>query len=219
MNRFTEILNESKGFVELEGYILPITDVIGKHSVATLNFGDEVGYVFRWNLGFNISQYNGTKEVVDILKVFECLQDVSEAMNRLKSYIVDFKIDENSLSVRMTPKSESDSQDYKFIVGQNWRNIILDYAQIVKFFRDRGFSVRSAKIKDNEYNETSDVTITTDADIIAVNEFEDLFKSEFNYHYIDEETINRKITCDVNGSNIYIYPTEEETYVIFNQQV
>lgn len=219
MNRFTEILNESKGFVELEGYILPISDVVGKHSVATLNFGDEVGYVFRWNLGFNINQYNGTKEVGDILKVFECIHDVAAAIERVQSYIIDFKMDENSLSVRMTPKSGNDSQDYKFIVGQNWRNIILDYAQIVKFFRDRGFSVRSSTIKDNEYNDTSDVTITTDADAVATGEFEDLFKSEFNHHYIDEETINREINCEVNGPNIYIYPTEEQTYVIFNQQV
>jgi hypothetical protein len=219
MNRFTEILNESKSFTDLESYILPITDIIGKHNVATLNFGEEVGYVFRWNLGFNINQYNGTKEVNDILKVFECLQDVAEAMERLKSYIVDFKFDDTSLSVRMTPKSESEGQDYKFIVGQNWRNIILDYAQIVKFFRDRGFSVRSARIKDNEYNETSDVTIITDADMIAIGEFESMFNKEVDVLYNEEESLNRSVTCDVNGSNIYIYPDEEETYVIFNQQV
>lgn len=219
MNRFTEIIKESTSFDELEDHIIPISDVLGKHSVATLNFGDDAGYVFKWNLGFNITNYNGTKEVNDILKVFQCINDVSAAMTRLKGYIVDFKIDETSLSVRMTPQSESNDGEYKFIVGQNWKNVILDYAQIVKFFRDRGFSVRSVKYNDNEYKETSDVTIITDADVVATGEFEDLFKSEFNYLYIDEESINRSITCDVNGSNIYIYPTDEDTYVIFNQQV
>mgnify|MGYP000604107609 CR=1 FL=1 len=63
--------------------ILPITDIIGKHNVATLNFGEEVGYVFRWNLGFNINQYNGTKEVNDILKVFECLLQSHQSLQHL----------------------------------------------------------------------------------------------------------------------------------------
>jgi len=55
--------------------------------------------------------------------------------------------------------------------------------------------------------------------MIAIGEFESMFNKEVDVLYNEEESLNRSVTCDVNGSNIYIYPDEEETYVIFNQQV
>jgi hypothetical protein len=218
MNRFSEILNENNNFDEIEDHIVPISDILGKPSVATLKFGENDGYVFKWNLSFNIEEYNGSKEIKDILTVFECIKELTSSMKRLEGFDVDFKID-NSLFVRITPKSLSDGTDYKFIVGQNWRNIIIDYAQVAKFFKDRGFSIRSSKINDNEFNETSDIKIVTDADSIAIGQFESLFNQEIDFLYNQEESINKSISCEVNGSNIYIHPDEEKTYVIFNQDI
>jgi hypothetical protein len=218
MNRFSEIVKESNSFEELEDHIIPISDVLGKPNVATLKFGDKEGYVFKWNLKFNIEEYNGTREISDIMQVFESVKTLTNAMKRIEGYDVDFKID-NGFFVRLTPHTQSSGEDYKFIVGQNWRNIILDYGQIAKFFKDQGYSIRNTKIEDNEYEETSSVYIVTDAPDYVTTQFKDDFLSQFNYEYIDEETINRRITCTNNGGMVYIFPEEEKTFVVFNQDV
>jgi hypothetical protein len=218
MNRFSEILNESKDFEEIEDHIIPISDILGKPNVATLNYGEQVGYVFKWNLQFKLEEYNGSKEVQDIIKVFECVKELTSAMKRIEGYDVEFKID-NSLFVRISPKTQHDDNDYKFIVGQNWRNVIINYGQVAKFFKDQGYSIRNTKTEDNEYEETSSLYIITDAPNYVTRQFEDLFKAEFNYEYIDEETINRKINCNTNGGMIYIFPEDEKTFIVFNQEV
>jgi hypothetical protein len=218
MNRFSEIVKESNSFEELEDHIVPISDVLGKPNVATMNYGDKVGYVFKWNLKFKMEEYNGTKEIQDIMTVFECVKELTSAMKRIEGYDVEFKID-NAFFVRISPKTQHDDNDYKFIVGQNWRNIIIDFGQVAKFFKDQGYSIRNTKVEDNEYEETSSLYITTDAPNFVTRQFEDLFKSEFNYEYIDEESINRKINCNTNGGMIYIFPEDEKTFVVFNQEV
>lgn len=218
MNRFSEIINESKDFDEIEDHIVPISDVLGKPNVITMNYGNQVGYTFKWNLQFNIEQYNGSKEIQDILTVLECIKDLSNSMKRIEGYDVEFKID-NSLFVRISPKTQHDDNDYKFIVGQNWRNVIIDYGQVAKFFKDQGYSIRNTKTEDNEYEETSSLYIITDAPNYVTQQFEDLFKSEISYEYIDQESISRKITCSTNGGMVYIFPEDEKTFVIFNQEV
>jgi hypothetical protein len=218
MNRFSEIVKESNSFEELEDHIIPISDVLGKPSIATLKFGDKDGYVFKWNLKFNIEEYNGSKEISDIVQVFESVKTLTNAMKRIEGYDVEFKID-YGFFVRLTPHTQSDGGDYKFIVGQNWRNIILDYGQIAKFFKDQGYSIRNTKIEDNEYEETSSVYIITDAPDYVTSQFKEKMESEIDLLYNQEETINRKINCTNNGGMVYVFPEEEKTFVIFNQQV
>lgn len=217
MNKFSEILNETNNFEELEDHIVPISDILGKPNVATMKFGEKEGYVFKWNLPFNIEQYNGSKEIGDVLSLFEHIKSISSAIKRVQGYDVDFKID-SGLFVRFTPISEDTGEGYKFIVGQNWRNIIIDYAQVAKFFKDRGFTIRSAKVNDNEMAEISDIKIITDADNIATGEFESLFNGEVDLLH-DQKEINRSINCDSNGPNIFIYPEDEKTYVEFDQDI
>jgi hypothetical protein len=218
MNKFSEILNETNNFDEMEGHIVPISNILGKPNVATMKFGEKEGYIFKWNLPFNIEQYNGSKEIGDILSLFDHIQSISSTINKVQGYDIDFKID-SGLFVRFTPSSEDIGEGYKFIVGQNWRNLIIDYAQVAKFFKDRRFSIRNTKINDNELNETSDIKITTDADNIATGQFESLFNAEVDLLYNQEESINKSLNCEVNGGNIYIYPEEKKTYVIFNQDI
>jgi len=218
MNKFSEILNETNNFDEIEEHIVPISNILGKPNVATMKFGEKEGYIFKWNLPFDIEQYNGGKEISDVLSLFEHIQSISSAIKTIQGYEIDFKID-SGLFVRFIPNSEDISDGYKFIVGQNWRNLIIDYAQVAKFFKDRRFSIRNTKINNNELNETSDIKITTDADNIATSEFESLFNAEVDLLYNQEESINRSLNCESNGGNIYIYPEEEKTYIIFNQDI
>jgi len=219
MNRFTEIIKESTSLEDVANFLTPINEFLGQPKLATLNYGEDVGYIFKWQLQFNLEQFNGYDEIKSISKVFECVDNLAIPMDQIQNFMVDFKIENNSLSVRFTPKSKNESSNYQFIVGQNWRNIVLDYSQITKFFSDNGFSLRSAKVVDNDYKQTSDVKLVTDADFITNGIFESLFNEQVNKLYNQDETINRFVSCDVNGQNIFIYPDETETYVIFNQDI
>ena len=219
MNKFSELINESKNFEELEDHFIPIYDILGKPSISTIKFGEKEGYTFKWNLNFEIENYNGSKEISDIMKIFECIKTISQSTKRINEFDVEFKIQSQSLYVRLTPHTQHDDVDYKFIIGQNWRNIVIDYGQVAKFFKDQGYSIRNTKIEDNEYEETYSLYIITDAPDYVTRQFEDLFKSEFNYEYIDEESINRKVNCSTSGGMIYLFPEDEKTFVVFNQQV
>jgi len=219
MNKFSEIINESQSFEELEDHFIPIYDTLGRPSISNLKFGEKQGYIFKWNLNFEIENYNGNKEIGDILKIFECIKTISQSTKRILEFDVDFKIQSDSLYVRLTPQSNDSDAEYKFIVKQEWRRIILDYGQISKFFKDNGYSIRNTKEEDNEYEETSAIYIITDAPDYITSKFEDLFLTEFNYEYTDEESINRKIRCTAQGNMVYIFPEEEKTFVILNQEV
>jgi len=217
MNKFTETLNESKDFETIENSITPISDILGRANVTTLNFGEKSGYVFKWKLSFDINQYNGEKEVDLMLKIFEPLMDIQSLMQRVEGYQLEFKIDD-FLHVRFTPDMKS-SDDYQFVVGQNWRNIIINYMEVTKFFKDRGFSIKNTKIEDNIYNDTSSIYIFTNADELSLQEFKEKLDSEINTMYNEEETINKQIFCQVSDGVVYIYADEEKTYVVFNQTV
>lgn len=218
MNKFSDIINESKNFEELEDHFVPIYDILGQPSISTLKFGEKEGYIFKWKLNFEIENYNGSKEISEVMKIFQCIQTISQSTKRILDFDVEFKINDG-LYVRLTPQSSDTDAEYKFIVKQEYRQIILDYGMIAKFFKDRGYSIRNTRIEDNEYEETSSIYITTDAPDYITNQFEDLFLSEFNYEYIDEENINRRLGCTADGGMIFIYPEEEKTYVVFNQEV
>jgi hypothetical protein len=217
MNKFSQIINESQDFEELEDNFIPIYDTLGQPKISKFKLGEKFGYVFKWDLSFDLENYNGSKEILDVQKVFECIKTVSQSSKRILDFDVEFKINDG-LFVRLTPKSSDTDAEYKFIIKQEYRQIILDYGMIAKFFKDRGYSIRKTRIEDNEYEETSSIYITTDAPDYITNQFEDLFLSEFNYEY-DEENINRRINCSTNSGMIFIYPEEEKTYVVFNQEV
>ena len=218
MFKFSQIINESQNFEELEDHFIEIYDILGKPNISTLKFGEKNGYIFKWNLNFEIENYNGPKEISDILSVFECIKTVSQSTKRIFDFDVEFKID-NGLYVRLTPKSSDSDAEYKFIIKQDYRQIILDYGQIAKFFKDRGYSIRNTKIEDNEYEETSSIHIITDAPGWITSQFENLFLSEFNYEYIDEENINRRINCSSEEGRVFIFPEDEKTFIVFNQEV
>lgn len=215
MNKFSKLLNESLSFEEIEGHVLEISNVLGKPNVVTLNFGKEVGYVFKWDLKFNVEEYNGSLEIERIKKLFSMIEEISLAMKGVQDYDVEFKIKEH-LYVRFIPHTES-SESYEFILGQKWREIGIDYSQVVKFFKDGGFRVKDVKMIDNEYKESTEVKIITDADELARSEFVTLFNDEANRKYIETEELNRLVICEDRGIEILIYPEEEKTFINIQQ--
>jgi hypothetical protein len=53
----------------------------------------------------------------------------------------------------------------------------------------------------------------------VTSQFKEKMESEIDLLYNQEETINRKINCTNNGGMVYVFPEEEKTFVIFNQDV
>jgi hypothetical protein len=219
MFKFSQIINESQSFEELEDHFIQIYDILGQPKISTLKFGETNGYVFKWNLNFEIENYNGLKEISNILSVFECIKTVSQSTKRILEFDVDFKLQSNVLFIRLTPHSSDSDSDYKFIIGQDWRTITLDYGQIAKFFKDQGYSIKNTRNEDNEYEEKSSLYITTDAPDYITKKFENAFLSEFNYEYNDEESINRNISCSADGGIIYIFPEDEKTFIVLDQDL
>ena len=143
------------------------------------------------------------------------IDEISLTMKRVRDYDVEFKIKEH-LYVRFIPHTES-SESYEFILGQKWREIRIDYSQVVKFFKDRGFRVKDVKMIDIEYKESTEVKIITDADELARSEFVTLFNDEANRKYIETEELNRLVICEDRGIEILIYPEEEKTFINIQQ--
>jgi hypothetical protein len=218
MNKFTELLNESQDFDQIQNSIIPLMDLLGRPEVATINYGEKSGYIFKWNLGFSILQYNGFSELEKISQIFESMKDLNQSINSIMNYDIDFKIEEN-LFVRITPKTVLESDSYNFIVGQNWRNIIVDYSKVSKFFKDHGYVIKNTKNEDSVYEQKTSIHILTDAPNYVTKQFEDLINSEIEHLYNIEETLNRKITCTTNGGMVYIFPEDEKTFVVFNQEL
>jgi hypothetical protein len=217
MNRFSEIINESTDLQDFKDQLISIYDILGEPQTATMRFGEKLGYVFKWNLSFDIDQYNSEKEMMDLVTVFDIVRNQISSI-RLKDYDVEFKID-GGFFIRLTPHTQDLGEGYKFVVGQNWRQIIVDHDQVTKFFKDRGYSIRSSKVFDNQLNETSNIVITTDSDLITTKQFEELFNAEIHKLYNEDETINRLIECNVSNQTIYISPDESKTYVVFDRSL
>jgi|LakMenEpi03Aug12_release.lakeMendotaPanAssembly.Ray.scaffolds.fasta_scaffold669663_1 hypothetical protein len=215
MNRFSQILNESTNPQELKDQFSTLQDILGEPQTATIRFGDKIGYVFRWSLDFNIGEYQGETEMENMLKVFEIIRSVVPNI-KMKDYDVEFKIDEY-FYVRLTPRTEDLGEGYKFVVGQNWRNIIIDYGQVSKFFKDRGFSIRSSKSNEEHFSQSSHLVIKTDADFLTTNQFANKLNEEINHLYNEEESINLLAECKVSDNVIFITPDEDKTYVIFDR--
>jgi hypothetical protein len=211
MIKFSKLLKESKSIEEIEDYLLNLNDIMGEPEKWTHNDKGFYIYEFEWDLGYDISIYNSVDKIEDIKKIAVFLQEIKTAQIRIEGYDLDFKISDNKFAVRITNKS-SESENYNFIKRQNWREIELSYFEIVRFFKDKGYSVLKTEIEDDsETNDTASVYITTNATEDVKIEFRDLFLSEVGEKN-KEDIIDRDIDCSI-GTRIYIYPLDEKTYI------
>lgn len=226
-----KMFNESIEFEEIEDTLIDIYDILGDPKKSEFKVGDKLAYVLRWELPFSISQYNGVKELDQIAKVLECVRNVKSSQNRLTGYDVEFKIS-NILFIRLTPISDNPSTNYKFFVKQDFRSIIFSYGEIAKFFKDRGYSIKSVDDPTDKSSETSEVIVMSNAPSEVCQELTNLINNEISLVYKDNwesndegghlhayNSIYRKVSCESGEGYIRIYPEEEKTWIEIDNNI
>jgi len=215
MKKFSSILKESIDIEELEDYFLLISDTLhSKAEKQTIGKGDFIIYQFKWKLNFNISEFNSVDNLDMITKCLETIHELKTSQKRIEDYDIDFKIDEH-LSVRLTPRQKS-SGSYKFIIGEDWREIKISYVNLVKFFKDHGYRIlKIEEDDDSELTEMSSLYINTNAPDDVCREFIRMFNLEFE---LEDDNLNRIYAYYSGNGRISINPEEEKTYVVLAQK-
>lgn len=211
MKRFSQILNESVDIEEIEDYLLNINDILGKPTKKSMGSGNFIIYEFYWQLGVNINVYNSIPQMDKILLIFSLLKELKTSQARINEYDIEFKISGVILSVRITSKhSKVKSDEYEFFIEQSRRETLLSYSEIIRFFKDSGYSVINIVEEDDEYSEISSLKIYTNADIDTNNRFAQMLIDEFDEN--SDEIYNE---FDVRSTNNYIsiYPEHEKSYI------
>lgn len=212
MFKFTKLIKENVEFEDIEDALLSIYDTYGEPKVIKSNIDGGLAYGLRWDLGFSLNEYSGVDVLDKTAKLFTSLSELKSTQKRLTQFDVDFKVSGTMLFVRFIPKKQSkEAGGYKFILGQNWREVQLKYSEILRFFRDKGLKILNVDFEDNEAYETSSVIISTNADAQTLMEFERIFGEN-----LEEKEVDRSVEIGLNGGRIEIYPPEEKTYVVLD---
>lgn len=215
MKKFSNILNESVDIEEIEDYFLNINDVLGEPNKKTMGNGVFIVYEFTWTIDINIYQYNDVSKIDKILTFFDSIKELKTSQIRINNYDIEFKISGLTLSVRVTPKGKSEYSKYKFFINQDWRETRIRYSEIIRFFKDKGYSVIDIDEDEDEYNESSSVTIYTNANLDINNEFASLLEDEFEKN---SEEIYHEFSIRAADTYISINPISEKTYITVVKQ-
>jgi hypothetical protein len=200
--------NESAEFEEIEDTLLEIYDLLGNPEKSEYNIGGKVAYTLIWPLGFVIDEYNGSKELDFISKVFDALKTIKSSQLRIRDYDVEFKIKDN-LFVRLTPHNEEVSTSYKFVINHDYDIVTFSYGEITKFLKDRGYRIKNTEQDWYNHDENSSIKILTDAPNLVCQELVDLIGNECNEVGEDEIFLDF-----IYGDGfIELVPTEENLFV------
>lgn len=209
MNKFTKLIKESDSFEEIEDTLLDIYDILGKPRISTFDVGENPAYVLRWNLDFSISEYNGVDVLDKMSLLFNCISNIKSSQKRISGYDIEFKIGVYFF-IRLIPHSKSKSDKYNFIERIFTRKFIdLSYTEIIKFFKDRGYSINVDYVHDIHFNH---ITISTKASQDIINEFITMFKSDLNEHIKKD---NNKVISDYTD----VYSDREGVISIMSSDV
>jgi hypothetical protein len=212
MFKFSQLINENVEFEEIEDCLIFIYDNFGEPRVLKSNIDGGMAYNLIWNLNFNLSEYNGVEVLDKTSKLFTSLSELKSTQKRLNQFEIDFKISHKLLYVRFIPKKQSkEAGNYKFIIGQEGREIKLKTSEIIRFYRDNGVKIKNINYEYNESSENCGISISTESNIIANKEFEELFKKELNNSDID-----RQIELYYSSNCVNIDPFEEKTYIMLD---
>jgi len=203
--------NESTEFEEIEDTLLDIYDLLGNPNKSEYNVGNKIAYTLSWDLGFTISEYNGSKELDLITKVFDVLKTIKSSQSRVLDYDVEFKLTSCSLIVRLTPHSDEVSSSYKFFIKQEWRSIIFSYGEIAKFLKDRGYRIKDTDVDEYNQGDNSSVSISTDAPGEVMVELATMISDELEA--LDNDTYDRPVFVTGYNNGIEFGPKEEKCYV------
>lgn len=201
--------NESTEFEEIEDTLLDIYDLLGEPNKSEYNVGNKIAYTLSWDLGFTISEYNGSKELDLITKVFDVLKTIKSSQSRVLDYDVEFKLT-SSLIVRLTPHSDEISSSYKFFIEQKWRSVFFSYGEIAKFLKDRGYRIKDTDVDEYNHGDNSSVSISTDAPGEVMVELATMITNELEA--LDNDTYDRPVFVTGGNGNLSITPEEEKCY-------
>jgi hypothetical protein len=215
MKKFSNILNESVDIEEIEDYFLNINDALGEPTKKSIGGDKFTIYEFTWTIDINIYQYNDVSKIEKLLIFFDSVKELKTSQLRINDYDIEFKISGLTLSVRVTPKGKSESNKYKFFINQDWRETRLKYSEIIRFFKDKGYSVINIDEDEDEYSESSSVTIYTNANLDINNEFASLLEDEFEKN---SEEIDHEFSIRAADTYISINPISEKTYITVVKQ-
>lgn len=216
MFKFTQLIKENVEFEDIEDALLPIYDTYGEPRIAKSNIDGGIAYSLRWDLGFSLSEYNGIEVLDKTAKLFTSLSELKSTQKRLTEFNIDFKVGTTMLFVRLIPKKQSkEAGNYKFIIGQNGREIQLKLSEIIRFYRDKGIKIKNIQYDDNEISENCGITISTEQSVGVNSEFEEVFTSQYR-EMVKQDKIDRKIGVSSGNNYISIEPFEEKTYIVLD---
>jgi hypothetical protein len=192
-----------------------INDKFGEPSIYPTKYGSSNVWNVRWEIKMDFTEFNDAETMISKLRdLVEDIDDVLTTGDKLEDYTVDMALVGTELKLRFTPKDTGDD-NYKFIVGQDWREIKLNITEITRFFNKNGIKV--IKVDDTDYNEISEkssVTIYFDkVDNVVFGDFRQRFERE-KKQMEDSGELDRPFEISFGGGNLYIYPEEEKTYIV-----
>lgn len=202
--------NESSEFEEIEDTLLEIYDLLGDPNKSEYSVGNKMAYTLSWKLGFTISDYNGSKELEVMSKVFDVLKTIKSSQARVSGYDVEFKITDY-LFIRLTPHSDEVSSSYKFFIKQEWRAVIFSYGEISKFLKDRGYRIKDTEVEEYNYGDNSSVSISTDAPREVMMELATMISNELES--LDSDEYDRPVYVTSGLGILSITPENEKCYV------
>ncbi len=203
----------------LDNFLL-MSDILGKPTVVSKKWGNDIKWIIQWNLGLDISASNDATEFIKKFKIISSeLDDISSIKNRLPNFEPRVYIKHNRLLVvELVPVSEAiNIESLKFIKAIDVRIIWLNIANIERFFLANGLRVLKVREDEDDYceiTETCSVHITIDKfDRVAFEDFVNRFRLEFRNKSI-QEGYNRYVNIEYRGNQIIIYPDDEKIYVL-----
>ena len=202
--------NESSEFEEIEDTLLDIYDLLGEPTKDEYKVGSKTGYTLRWELGFQIDEFNGVDELDKITKVFDILKGIRSSQSRISGYDIEFKIT-HILIIRLTPHSDEVSDSYKFFIEQDGRMVLFSYGEIAKYLKDRGYRIKTVELEMYNHDDNSMFTVRTDAPGEVCVQLATLVKNELEK--LSEDELDRPIFVTGYNNGIEFVPEEEKCYV------
>lgn len=202
-------------YKDLLDCLVYINDKFGQPSIYSTKYGSSNVWNVRWEIKIDFTEFNDAETMISKLRdLVEDIDDVLTTGDKLEDYTVDMALVGTELKLRFTPKDAGDD-NYKFIVGQEWREIKLNITEITRFFNKNGIKV--IKVDDTDYNEISEqssVTIYFDkTDNVVFGDFIQRFERE-KKQMEDSGDLDRPFEISFGGGSLNIYPEEEKTYIV-----
>jgi hypothetical protein len=202
-------------YKDLLDCLVYINDKFGQPTIYPTKYGNSNVWNVRWDIKMDFNEFNDADAMITKLRdIVEDIDDVLTTADKLEDYTIDMAIVGTELKLRVTPKETGDD-NYKFIVGQDWREIKINITEITRFFNKNGIKV--IKVDDTDWNEISEqssITIYLDKiDTEIYNQFSQIFNDEKTQMEEDGD-LDRSFEMSIGQKNINIYPTEEKTYIV-----